>query len=370
MSRGHTQPPLAPLLYCPRPDVNDSPSPGPPAINPHPPRQTVQSPSTDEFVDGIRRGDRALLSRAITRTESTLPEHQTQAQEIIDRCLPATGDSLRIGITGPPGVGKSTFIEALGVRLVDEGYRLAVLATDPSSERSRGSILGDKTRMNRLANREGAYVRPSPSGGTLGGVAQATREAVLLCEAAGFDLVLLETVGVGQSETTMRLLVDIFVLLMPPGAGDEIQGMKRGILEMADLLVLNKADRLDASRLDEVRAMYESALRLFPPRTPGWPPQVQAVSALQQTGLDEVWDTLKQYADHLRAEGILDERRRAQTRQWMHESLKHQLLEDFFSNPHMQQAVDELEGEVTAGRLSPFTAARQLLARYQSADSR
>jgi LAO/AO transport system kinase len=316
-------------------------------------------------VEGIRNGDRAVLSQAITLVESTRAEHRERAHAVINACLPDTGDSVRVAITGVPGVGKSTFIETLGTRLVDQGRRLAVLAIDPSSERSKGSILGDKTRMGALAGRDDVFIRPSPTGGSLGGVARKTRETILLCEAAGFDTILVETVGVGQSETTVHSMVDVFLLLALARAGDELQGIKRGIVEMADAIAINKADGDNQQAAAEARREYERALQLFPPTESGWQPPVLTCSALTGAGVDDVWEAVTAYQDHTQASGFFAAQRRRQARYWMHQTIEQRLREDFFGSESVQAVLSELEEAVEAGEMSSFAAAETLLRRYQ-----
>ncbi len=315
----------------------------------------------DELLGGLRAGDRVMLSRAITLVESAQPTHREKARELVERCLPHAGGSVRVGVTGVPGVGKSTFVEALGTRLVESGHRLAVLAVDPSSERSRGAILGDKTRMERLAADERAYIRPSATGGSLGGVARATREAILLCEAAGYDTVFVETVGVGQAEITVHSMVDFFLLLALAGAGDELQGIKRGIVEMADALVITKADSGNEEKAEAARAAYESALRLFPPSASGWAPAVQTCSALTGEGLGAVWETVEAYCTHAKGTGFFAENRRRQARYWMHQTIEQRLREDFLADPAVQEALAEAEADVLEGRLGSSSAAEKLL---------
>ena len=318
--------------------------------------------SAAEYAQGIRAGSRVALSRAITLVESTLPSDQALAQEVLAQVLPATGGALRVGITGVPGVGKSTFIEALGLFLVDKlGKKLAVLAVDPSSPRSGGSILGDKTRMPQLAAHERAFIRPSPAGGSLGGVARATREALLLCEAAGHDVIFVETVGVGQSETTVHGLVDFFLLLMLAGAGDELQGLKRGIMEMADALLITKADGPNAPAAARARQEYQNALHLFPPAASGWAVPVRTCSALSGEGLPEVWEMLQTYATHTQNTGFWQRRRQRQQLQWLHQSIRQALEARFYESEAVRARLPALEARVAAGQLTPAAAAQLLL---------
>jgi LAO/AO transport system kinase len=317
---------------------------------------------TAELAGAVRAGDRRALARAITLVESTRGDHRERAAGLLDEVLPATGDAVRVGITGTPGSGKSTFIEELGSRLTaDDRHRVAVLAVDPSSRRSGGSILGDKTRMERLARDDRAFIRPSPSGGTLGGVARRTREAGLLCEAAGFDVIIVETVGVGQSEIAVADMVDCFVLLAAPGGGDELQGIKRGIMELADVVVVNKADGDLEAAAGRAVADYRHAVHLLRPKHPDWQVPVIATSALEGTGIDEVWEAVERFVTQLRDGGRLAQLRSAQAVSWMQDEIRETLLDDFRRNPHVAARWNETEAAVRAGTLSPTTAARQLL---------
>jgi LAO/AO transport system kinase len=319
----------------------------------------------EELADAVRAGDRRALARAITLVESTRPDHRDDAAALLAALLDATGDATRVGISGAPGAGKSTFIEALGGHVVDEGHQVAVLAVDPTSTRSGGSILGDKTRMEELSRRREAFIRPSPSGGTLGGVARRTREAMLVCEAAGFDVVLVETVGVGQSEVTVAGMVDLFCLLLAPGAGDELQGVKRGIVELADLVVVNKADGPLADVARHTAGDYAHALHLVRPHTEEWAPRVLTCSAVEGDGIDAVWTTVEAYMATVRASGSLDRRRAAQAREWMWSEVTDTLLDEFRADADVRALVDELEADVTAGRIAPAVAARRLLATFR-----
>ncbi len=317
--------------------------------------------STTEFVDGIRAGNRTILSKAITMIESALHAHQQKAQEIINACLPHSGKSIRIGITGVPGVGKSTFIEALGLHLTGKDHQVAVLAIDPSSTRSKGSILGDKTRMEQLSVDSRAYIRPSPSAGSLGGVARKTRETIILCEAAGFDVIMVETVGVGQSETTVRSMVDFFLLLMLAGAGDELQGMKRGIMEMADAIIINKADGDNINKARAARIEYKNALHLYPPPESGWIPVVDVCSARTGTGIETTWDYVMDFTEKTKSSGFFEEQRKQQFRQVLTETIDQALKRDFYNRKDISHALARYEKEVLAGNLSPYTAAAMLL---------
>ena len=318
--------------------------------------------SAPEYAAGIRAGSRTVLGRAITLVESTLPADQALAQQVLHLLLPATGRSLRVGITGVPGVGKSTFIEALGRHLVEtRGLKLAVLAVDPSSQRGGGSILGDKTRMPWLAAQPAAFIRPSPAGRSLGGVARATREALLLCEAAGHDVIIVETVGVGQSETTVHGLVDFFLLLMLAGAGDELQGVKRGIMEMADALCITKADHGNEQAARRARLDYLSALHLFPPAPSGQAVPVLLTSAVAGTGIAEVWQTIEAYAAATRASGYFAQRRQQQQLQWLHQSIAQALESRFYADAAVRGRLPEVQAAVAAGTLTPWAAAEALL---------
>jgi LAO/AO transport system kinase len=322
--------------------------------------------STAQYLDGIRSGDISVLSRAITLVESSLSKHQAEAQELIAACLPFSGHAFRLGITGVPGAGKSTFIEALGKHIIDQGGRLAVLAIDPSSERSKGSILGDKTRMEELAGRNEAYIRPSPSGGTLGGVARKTRETMILCEAAGFDTLFVETVGVGQSETAVHSMVDFFLLIMLAGAGDELQGIKRGIMEMADGIVINKADGSNIQKARRAQAEFANALHLFPPSPSGWIPQVSTCSSLYNTGVGETWEMVMEYRKFVTENGTLSLRRKEQSRYWMYETIREGIYNQVFSDPAMQHELKEVEKSISEGRMTSFMAASNILKKYKS----
>ena len=318
----------------------------------------------DQYVDGILNGDRTMLGQAITLIESSLGEHMEMAQKIIERCLPYAGESLRIGITGVPGVGKSTFIEALGTKITGSGHKLAVLAVDPTSERTGGSILGDKTRMEKLAGDPKTFIRPSPSGDSLGGVARKTREAVVLCEAAGFDTIFIETVGVGQSETSVHSMVDFFLLLMLAGAGDELQGIKRGIMEMADAIAITKADGPNSEKAEMARSEYQKALHLFPPPESGWTTRVLTCSALNDQGIDQVWETIHEYIHFTRQNGYFTKNRRQQAKYWMYETINQILKDHFYQSDTIKEWLPQFEQQVLEGRTSSFMAARRLLDRY------
>jgi LAO/AO transport system kinase len=351
--------------------LSSSPSPG--EVSSLNPNLTTRSnpedhrPKTvDDFVRGIRNRDRVVLSQAITLLESTRADHQEKARSILDHVRPDTGDSIRVAVTGVPGVGKSTFIESLGTRLVEDGHSLAVLTVDPSSERSKGSILGDKTRMGELASRDDVYVRPSPTAGTLGGVARKTRETIFLCEAAGFEVVLVETVGVGQSEVTVRSMVDFFLLLVLAGAGDELQGIKRGIVEMADAIAINKADGSNRSAAEAARSEYENALHLLGEPESGWQPPVLTCSGQTGDGVDEVWAAVQRFQRQMQSSGFFGTQRRQQARHWMYQTIEQRLRDDFFSNPDVQARRGEIEDAVLDGHLSSFAAAEKLLSLYRA----
>jgi LAO/AO transport system kinase len=324
-----------------------------------------QDPPAQAFVDAILAGDRAMLSRAITLTESRLPQHAEKAQAIIEGCLPHSGASIRVGITGVPGVGKSTFIEAMGMHLIEDlGQKVAVLAVDPSSRFSGGSILGDKTRMAQLSSRLEAFIRPSPAGSSLGGVARRTREAVILCEAAGFQNIFIETVGVGQSETMVASMVDFFLLLMLAGAGDELQGIKRGIMEMADLLAINKADGSNVDRARAAMAEYQTALRLFPPGASGWRPRVLTCSALTNQGITRIWDTVREHHRFVKSSGHFEERRRRQMAEWLESAIADHIQEAFHADSAVAARHEELRRQVMEGGVSPSRAAADLVSQF------
>ena len=335
-----------------------------PIVNPHFVRKRRRTFSTDEYVEGILRGDITILSQAITLIESNKPEHYDQAQQIIERCLPHAGRSVRIGITGVPGAGKSTFIEAVGNMVVSLHHRLAVLAIDPSSERSGGSILGDKTRMESISSNPDIFIRPSPSAGSLGGVARKTRETIVLCEAAGFDVIFIETVGVGPSETAVHSMVDMFLLLQISGAGDELQGIKRGIMEMADMMVITKADGENRQKAELARAQFQSALHLFPMPESGWRPKVYTCSAVAETGLEEVWKGVEEFLDHIESNGYFQSNRNRQNKYWMYESINDALKDSFYRDPAVAAHLADVEQRVLDAKLSSFIAAKELLDIY------
>ncbi|MCF8365342.1 MAG: methylmalonyl Co-A mutase-associated GTPase MeaB [Bacteroidales bacterium] len=320
--------------------------------------------SDDEFVKEILDGNRIVLSKAITLAESTNPLHHQQAQNIIAKCLPHAGNSIRIGITGVPGVGKSTFIEALGKYLTAMNFKLAVLAIDPSSSRTKGSILGDKTRMEELSVDANAFIRPSPSAGSLGGVARKTRESIILCEAAGFNVIFVETVGVGQSEIAVHSMVDFFLLLMLAGAGDELQGIKRGIMEMADAIFINKADGENMKSAARAQNEYKNALHLFPPAQSGWIPKVGTCSARSKLGIEKVWETITEYSDFTRENGYFDQRRREQKNLIMYDAINEGLKSDFYENSEVRKKLPELIAKLQADEISEYVAAQKLTELY------
>ena len=317
--------------------------------------------SADDYISGILSSNRTLLAKAITLIESSAPHHHELAQVVLNQLLPHTGNSIRIGITGVPGVGKSTFIEALGIQLCNRGHRLAVLTIDPSSTLSKGSILGDKTRMENLARHPNAFIRPSPTGGTLGGVANKTRETILLCEAFGFDTIFVETVGVGQSEITVRSLVDFFMLLLLPGAGDELQGIKKGVIEIADALVINKADGDFESSAQLARSQYANVLQYFQPATEGWKTPVLSCSALHNQGIDTIWNTVAEFINQTKAAGVIDKRRQKQSIDWVHTLVNETLQTQFYHDHRVKALLPKLEAAVLKGELSPTLATERLL---------
>lgn len=320
--------------------------------------------AADEYVEGILAGDRTMLSKAITLVESAHPQHHQLAQEVIEKCLPHAGNSLRIGITGVPGVGKSTFIEALGKYLTGTNHKLAVLAIDPSSSRSKGSILGDKTRMEMLSTDKNAFIRPSPSAGSLGGVARKTKESIILCEAAGYDVIFVETVGVGQSETSVHSMVDFFLLLMLSGAGDELQGIKRGIMEMADAIFINKADGDNKPKAERAKTEYQKALHLFPPADSGWTPHVGTCSAANGEGISAVWETVKKYEKLTRSNGYFRQKRQQQKKLIMFDTINEGLRSDFYSNDAVKNALPVVQNDLLSDQVSSYVAAQKLMDIY------
>ncbi len=327
-------------------------------------RKRAKEYSLSDYVEGIRKGDVALLSRAVTLIESVNPDHYALAQEVIEKCLPYAGKSYRIGISGVPGAGKSTSIDAFGLHVLERGGKLAVLAIDPSSERSKGSILGDKTRMEKLSVHPRSFIRPSPSEGSLGGVARKTRESIVLCEAAGYDTIFVETVGVGQNETAVHSMVDFFLLIQLAGTGDELQGIKRGIMEMADGIVINKADGDNVQKSELAANQYRNALHLFPPAESGWIPKVMTYSGFYNLRVKEVWDMIYEYRDFVKDNGYFDYLRNEQNKYWMYESINEKLKNNFYNNEEIQALLKEQEEQVRIGKITSFQAANTLLDTY------
>lgn len=323
-----------------------------------------KQPSTSELIDGILANNTTALSRAITLIESTNNEHLQKANDVIQGCLPHANNSIRIGITGVPGVGKSTFIEAFGKHLTNLGNKVAVLAVDPSSTISHGSILGDKTRMEELVKDENAFIRPSASGETLGGVARKTRETITLCEACGFNIILIETVGVGQSETAVHSMVDFFLLLKIAGAGDELQGIKRGIMEMADAIIINKADGDNIKKANLAKVEFNRALHLFPAKKSGWIPTSSTCSAITHNGIGKVWETILKYLKLVKSNDFFAEKRKEQNQFWMMETIDEQLKNHFYNQPHIIELLDYHKKAVLDNEISPFAAAQILLDSY------
>jgi LAO/AO transport system kinase len=314
-----------------------------------------------EYVSGILSGDRIVLSRAITLIESQLPEDKILAQNVLEKILPKTGNSIRIGITGVPGVGKSTFIEAFGKNITSLNKKLAVLAIDPTSQRTGGSIMGDKTRMEDLAHNPLAYIRPTPAGATLGGVSHKTRETMLLCEAAGFEVIMVETVGVGQSETIVKGMVDFFLLLMLAGAGDELQGIKRGIMEMADAVVITKADGDNFQKARNASTEYQNALHLFPPNNNNWYPPVLNCSSIENKGIDEVWATIEEFTNKMQANNYWKTNRQNQNIDWFYAYIRESLETQFFDNQAVKENISKIEADILSGKLLPIQAGNRLL---------
>lgn len=320
----------------------------------------MQYSDPEFYINGVTTGNRRVLAKAITLVESSHPDHQKLAQKIIDSLLPFSGKAIRLGITGVPGVGKSTFIESLGLHLVRNSCRVAVLAVDPSSRRSGGSILGDKTRMEKLSAEEGAFIRPSPSGGTLGGVAAKTRETMILCEAAGFDVILVETVGVGQSETAVSSMVDFFLVLMLAGAGDELQGIKKGIMELADAIAINKADSGNEKKAVQAKKDYENALHYMIPVSPIWSPVVQTCSALEELGIDKIWETVLLHRKKYLESGELELKRKKQVLDWMYDMVEEELKNRFYNHPEIIKILPEIISDVETGNRAPGSAVKKM----------
>jgi LAO/AO transport system kinase len=332
-----------------------------PTVNPYFKRCKHDEYSVNDFVKAILEGDIAMLGQAVTLIESSLPEHHRAAQEIIEKCLPYTSKSIRVGITGVPGAGKSTTIDALGMYLIGKGHKPAVLAIDPSSERTHGSILGDKTRMELLSHEKNAFIRPSPTAGSLGGVARKTHETIVLCEAAGFDTIIVETVGVGQSETAVHSMVDFFLLIQLAGTGDELQGIKRGIMEMADGIAINKADGNNLEKAKLAAANFRNALHLFPPTESGWIPKVMTYSGYYTLGIDELWDMVNEYVIFTKGNGYFERKRNEQAKFRMYESIHYMLRDSFYHNPEVEKQLPDIEKKVLNKEISSFIAAKKMI---------
>lgn len=336
-----------------------------PSVNPYRRVQARRPQLTaNDYVEGILKGNVSILGRAVTLVESRAEAHQALAQEVIEKCLPYTGNSRRIGITGVPGAGKSTSIDVFGLHVLKQGGKLAVLAIDPSSERTKGSILGDKTRMEKLSQHPDAFIRPSPSAGSLGGVARKTRETIMLCEAAGYNNIFVETVGVGQSETAVHSMVDFFLLIQLAGTGDELQGIKRGIMEMADGIVINKADGDNIDRANLAAAQFRNALHLFPPTPSKWVPEVICYSGYYELNIDKVWDMIDRYFEYVKKTGYFQQKRNEQAKYWMLETINERLRHDFYSRPEIRALLEQKEMRVLNNEQSSFTAAQDVLDRY------
>ena len=336
-----------------------------PCVNPYRrPRPRRPKLSAADYVEGIIKGNVSILGQAVTLVESTADAHQQLAQDVIEKCLPYSGNSRRIGITGVPGAGKSTSIDIFGLHVLRQGGKLAVLAIDPSSERTQGSILGDKTRMEKLSQHPSAFIRPSPSAGSLGGVARKTRETIVLCEAAGYNNIFVETVGVGQSETAVHSMVDFFLLIQLAGTGDELQGIKRGIMEMADGIAINKADGDNIERANLAAAQFRNALHLFPPTPSKWRPEVVTYSGYFELNIDKVWDMIDRYFAYVKETGYFEQKRNEQAKYWMLETINEQLRNDFYRRPEIRALLEQKEMRVLNNEQSSFTAAHDVLARY------
>lgn len=319
----------------------------------------------DDYVEGVLKNDLTVLARTITLIESNSPAHYEKSQEVLKKLLPYSGNSIRIGITGFPGAGKSTLIETLGLYLIKQGHKVAVLAIDPSSTITKGSILGDKTRMEKLSREKNCFIRPSPSEGTLGGVARKSRETMLVCEAAGFDVILVETVGVGQSEVTVRSMVDFFLLIMIAGAGDELQGIKKGVIELADALVINKADGENKPRALSTQAEFSMALKYIAPATKNWQTNAFICSALTGEGIENIWDVITKFKSHTKFTGTFDERRKNQSLEWVYNLVEEQIKKSFYSNSEIQKSLPKIEKDILSGKILPTAAAEVLLGIYK-----
>lgn len=337
----------------------------PPIISPYFVKKKKRDLNSEDYIKGIREGNITILSQAITLIESLLPSHHDLAQDIIEKCLPYSGNSIRIGITGVPGAGKSTFIEAIGTKVTNLGHKLAVLAIDPSSEKSGGSILGDKTRMETLIHNPNAFIRPTPTAGSLGGVARKTRESVILCEAAGFDVIFIETVGVGQSETTVHSMVDLFLMLQIAGAGDELQGIKRGIMEMTDMIGITKSDGENINRASLAKAHFTNALNLFPMPESGWRPRVFTCSSLEGTGLMDIWNGIEDFMKFTKNNEYFNSNRAQQAKYWMFETINEALMNNFYRDAKVSSQIKDYEQKVISNQISSFIAAKELLALYK-----
>jgi len=321
--------------------------------------------SVDEYVNGVVNFDRNILARTITLIESNKPDHQELAQQVLTKLLPYSGNSLRIGVTGVPGAGKSTLIESFGMYLIGLGHKVAVLTVDPSSSITKGSILGDKTRMENLSKQVNCFIRPSPSGGTLGGVARKSRETITVCEAAGFDIILIETVGVGQSEVTVRSMVDFFLLILIAGGGDELQGIKRGIMELVDTLLINKADGDNEKKAIISKSDYENALQYLKPATKGWRPKVFTTSAITGKGIPELWNTIQEFEKVTKESGVFEKRRKSQQMEWIHKMVENWLIDEFYSNEKVKKMLKTIEEEISRGTITPTLAAEKLLKSFK-----
>lgn len=335
-----------------------------PSVNPYRKARKRRQLSVNDYVEGILKGDVSTLGQAVTLIESMADAHQEIAQEVIEKCLPYSGNSKRIGITGVPGAGKSTSIDVFGLHVLRQGGKLAVLAIDPSSERTKGSILGDKTRMEKLSQESKAFIRPSPSAGSLGGVARKTRETIVLCEAAGYDNIFVETVGVGQSETAVHSMVDFFLLIQLAGTGDELQGIKRGIMEMADGIAINKADGDNIERANLAAAQFRNALHLFPPTPSKWVPEVHCYSGYFELGIDELWGMIDRYFEYVKKTGYFEHKRNEQAKYWMIETINEQLRNNFYHTPEVSALLQQKEMRVLNNEQSSFTAAKDVLDFY------
>lgn len=335
-----------------------------PTINPYRKARARRQLSVNDYVEGILKGNVSVLGQAVTLVESLAESHQVIAQEVIEKCLPYSGNSKRIGITGVPGAGKSTSIDTFGLHVLRQGGKLAVLAIDPSSERTKGSILGDKTRMEKLSQEQDAFIRPSPSAGSLGGVARKTRETIVLCEAAGYDNIFVETVGVGQSETAVHSMVDFFLLIQLAGTGDELQGIKRGIMEMADGIAINKADGDNIDRANLAAAQFRNALHLFPPTPSKWVPEVHCYSGYYELGIDELWGMIDRYFEYVKKTGYFQQKRNEQAKYWMIETIDEQLRNNFYQTPEVAALLEQKELRVLNNEQSSFTAAKDILDFY------